>query len=136
MPNAFVHVELSTDDVSKAKQFYKRVFAWKLKDQKMGPGMTYTMLDVGKGVGGGMMKKSMPEAPTAWLSYVEVDDVKKTLAKARNAGAQVVVDYQEIGAMGAIGVFVDPAGAALGVWQNAKKPARKPAKKPAAKKKR
>src|ERR1043166_4140002 len=114
MANPFVHIELNTDDVGRAKKFYKSVFQWKLSDMKM-PGMTYTMVDVGKGVGGGMQKKPMPDAPTAWLPYVEVDDVKKTVAKAQKAGAQVMVDYMEIPGTGAIGIFVDPNGAALGV---------------------
>jgi len=143
--NPFVHIELSTDDIAKAKKFYQSVFAWKLSEAK---GMPYTLIDVGKGTGGGMQKKPMPNIPTAWLPYVEVDDVKKTIAKAKAGGAQITLDYMPIGDMGAIGVFIDPTGAALGVWQAMKKaPAAKKsaakksaakksaAKKPAAKKK-
>jgi predicted enzyme related to lactoylglutathione lyase len=122
MPNAFVHIELNTDDVAKAKKFYKSLFKWSFG--AMGPG--YTGIDVGKGgTGGGMQKKPMPGAPTAWLPYVEVDDVKKVVAKARKLGADVQMEYMEIGDMGAIGVFVDPTGAAIGVWAAAKKPAKK-----------
>ena len=118
MPNAFVHIELNTDDVAKARKFYKGLFKWKMV--AMGPG--YTGIDVGKGgAGGGMQKKPMPEAPTLWLPYVAVDDVKKTVAKARKLGASVQVDYMEIGDMGAIGVFVDPTGAPIGVWEEKKK---------------
>ncbi|MDA0337541.1 MAG: VOC family protein [bacterium] len=51
MANPFVHIELSTDDVAKAKKFYRGVFDWKLADMPMGPDMVYTMIDVGKGVG-------------------------------------------------------------------------------------
>ncbi len=131
MPNSFAHIELNTDDLKKAKKFYQSVFAWKLADM---PGMGYTMIDVGKGTGGGMQKK-MAQAPTQWLPYVEVADVQQTLDKASAAGANIVVEFTEIGEMGAIGVFVDPTGAALGVWAAAKKKAaRKPAKKKAAKK--
>ena len=32
MANPFVHVELNTTDVAKAKKFYGDLFAWKLKD--------------------------------------------------------------------------------------------------------
>jgi predicted enzyme related to lactoylglutathione lyase len=134
MPNPFCHVELSTDDVAASKKFYKSLFDWKVDSlgKEMGG---YTMIDVGKGVGGGMMQKMMPEQPTAWLPYVEVDDVKKTLAKARKLGAQVKVDYMAIpGGMGAFGVFVDPSGAGLGVWEAAKKKAK--AKKKSTKKKK
>ncbi len=128
MGNPFVHIELSADDVAAAKKFYKSVFDWKLKDVS-GP---YTMIDVGKGTGGGMAGKQMPNQPTMWLPYVEVTDVKKTIAKAQSAGAKVLVEYMPIGEMGAIGVFVDPQGAPLGVWEMTKKAA--PAKRSAAKK--
>ena len=61
-----------------------------------------------------------------------MDDVKKTIAKAKKAGANIVLDFMPIGDMGAIGVFVDPGGASLGVWAAAKK-APKKAKKAAKK---
>jgi predicted enzyme related to lactoylglutathione lyase len=136
MGNPFIHVELATDDVGAAKKFYKTLFDWKLSDTPEMGG--YTMLDAGKGVGGGMMKKSMAEQPTAWLPYVTVGDVKKSLAKVLGAGGRVVVDYTPIGKMGAIGVFVDPAGAALGLWEMGKpeKKAATPKKKAAAPKKK
>ncbi|HEY3450121.1 MAG TPA: VOC family protein [Myxococcales bacterium] len=128
MKNIFAHVELSTDNPAKAKKFYKSLFAWKLADMPMGP-MTYTMIDTGsRETGGGIQPKVMPKTPTAWLTYVEVADVRKTLAKAKTLGAKVVLAWTSIGEMGAIGVFVDPTGAALGVWERAKK-AKKPAKK-------
>ncbi|MBL8608439.1 MAG: VOC family protein [Myxococcales bacterium] len=128
MGNPFVHIELSTGDVAKASKFYKSLFQWKYTQQMGGE---YTMVDVGTGTGGGMMK-SPPGAPTMWLPYVEVDDVKATIAKAKKLGANVVVEFMPIGEMGAIGVFIDPTGAALGVWAPTKKAA--PAKKAAAKK--
>ena len=115
MPNAFAHVELNTDNLKKAEKFYKSVFSWKLRPM---PKQKYTMIDVGKGgTGGGMQKKPMKQQPTAWLPYVQVSDVKKTVQKATKAGARVMVDYMDIGDMGAIGIFTDPTGAAIGVWQ-------------------
>lgn len=133
MGNPFVHIELNTDDLGVAKKFYKKVFDWTLKDM---PEVGYTMVDVGKrGAGGGMQKKPMPEAPNNWLPYVEVDDVKKTVAKAEKAGAKVLAPFMEIGEMGAIAVLADPTGAAFGVWAQAKKPAKK-AKKAAKKAKK
>jgi uncharacterized protein len=134
MPNPFAHIELNTDNVKKSKKFYQALFAWKLNDM---PGQDYTMIDVGKGTGGGMAKHPIAGAPSMWLPYVEVDDVKKTLAKASKAGGTVSMGYTEIGTMGAIGVLLDPSGAAFGVWEMGKStPAPKAAKKkPAAKSK-
>lgn len=137
MPNPFAHIELTTADLEAAQKFYSKVFAWKLKDM---PGMNYTMIDVGGGTGGGMQAKPMPEAPTGWMPYVQVDDVKATIAKATKAGAMALLPYQEIGDMGAIGVFSDPTGAVLGVWEMKQAPApakvakKAPAKKATAKK--
>jgi uncharacterized protein len=51
MANPFVHVELATTDVGKAKSFYRSLFDWKLSDMDMGGGMTYTMVEVGEGTG-------------------------------------------------------------------------------------
>jgi len=130
MPNPFAHVELSTDDVKKAKKFYAAVFAWKLNDV---PGMSYTMIDVAGGAGGGMQKKQAPEQPTAWLPYVQVDDVKATMAKVIKAGGTAMLEYQEIGDMGSIGIFADPQGAPLGLW--AAKPGSEPTPPPPPEKK-
>jgi predicted enzyme related to lactoylglutathione lyase len=116
MLNPFVHIELNTGDVAAAKKFYSSIFGWKLADMPMGPGMVYTTIQT-DGTGGGMAEKQDPSAPNAWLPYVLVDDVKATVAKARRAGAQVVIEHQVVGTMGALGVLVDPTGAAIGLWQ-------------------
>jgi uncharacterized protein len=122
MGNPFVHLDLSTDDVSAAKKFYKSVFDWKFTEF---PDMKWTGIGVGKGVGGGMAGKNMPNQPTAWTPYVDVTDVKKTIAKAKKAGATIVVPFMPVGDMGCLGVFVDPQGATIGVWQTVKKRAPK-----------
>jgi predicted enzyme related to lactoylglutathione lyase len=127
VPNGFAHIELTTSDLAKAKKFYKTIFAWTLTDIK-GPA-PYTIIDVGNGAGGGMQAPPMPGAPTGWMPYVEVEDVKKTVAKAAKAGAKVMLDFQSIGEMGAIGIFADPMGSVIGVWEAAKKAPKKAAAK-------
>jgi len=84
MANPFVHVELLTTDPGKAKAFYGSLFSWKLQDVQMGPGSTYTMIQPGEGTGGGLMQQPMPGAPSSWLAYVVVDDVKVSTAKAQS----------------------------------------------------
>ena len=117
MPNPFVHVELSTHEVAKAKSFYRSLFTWTLTDQDMGGGMTYTLIDVGDGTGGGMMQHPMPGQPSAWLAYVNVDDIKAATEKARSLGASVVRDVTEIPDVGSFSILIDPTGAALALWQ-------------------
>jgi predicted enzyme related to lactoylglutathione lyase len=119
MANPFVHVELNTTDVGKAKTFYGKLFDWKLEDIPMGSD-TYTLIKVGSGTGGGLMKHPMPGAPSMWLSYVEVDDIKASTAKAKSLGANVVKDVTEVMGMGWLSIIIDPTGAALGLWQTKK----------------
>lgn len=116
MSNAFVHVELNTTDVEKAKAFYGTLFEWTLEDVPMATG-PYTLIKVGKGTGGGMMKHPMPGAPSAWLAYVEVGDIHAATAKAKSLGATIIQDVIEVPGMGWLSILIDPTGAALGLWQ-------------------
>ena len=116
MANPFVHCELATSDVGKAKTFYTKLFDWKLTDMPM-PGMTYTTINVGEGTGGGMMQHPMPGAPSMWMPYVLVDDIKAANKKAKDLGAQVFKDTTEVPDMGWFSIIIDPTGAMLGLWQ-------------------
>ena len=121
MANPFVHVELATTDLAKAKSFYGSLFSWQLQDVDMGGGMTYTMVGVGEGTGGGMMKHPVPGAPSAWLAYELVDDVRAATAKAKSLGAKIMRDVTEVADYGTLAIIVDPTGATLGLWQPKKK---------------
>ena len=118
MVQRFCHLELGTKDVSKAKKFYKSLFRWKLREFEGG----YTLIDTGDPQsGGGMVQNQDASAASVWVPYVEVDDVKKAVAKARKLGAKVRVAYMEIpNGMGSFGVFTDPTGAPIGVWAAAR----------------
>ena len=120
MANPFVHVELNTTDVEKAKTFYSKLFAWKLEDMPM-PDGSYTMINVGEGTGGGMMKHPMPGNPSGWLAYVLVDDINAATEKAKSLGATMVREVMQVMDIGWLSIFVDPTGAMLGLWQPAKK---------------
>ena len=116
MANSFVHVELSTTDVNKAKTFYGKLFEWTLEDVPM-PDGAYTMIKPGKGTGGGMMKQLIPGAPSAWMAYVEVDDIGAATKKAKSLGATVMKDVTEVKDAGWFSIIVDPTGAMLGLWK-------------------
>ena len=121
MANPFVHVELATSDLDQAKSFYQALFDWKLNDTDMGGGMSYTLIDVGEGTGGGMMQQRVPDAPSAWLAYVNVDNVSAATAAAASLGARVFREVTEVPNAGSFSIIVDPAGAMLGLWQPLKK---------------
>ena len=117
MANPFVHVELHTGDLKRAKEFYGKLFDWKLEDAPMPGGGSYTLIQVGTGTGGGMETSRTPGVPPHWLAYVGVDDVRASTKKAKDLGAKVVVDVMEVGEHGTMSVITDPTGATLAMWQ-------------------
>jgi hypothetical protein len=121
MANPFVHVELNTNDVAKAKGFYGKLFDWKMEDIPNNATGAYTMIRVGDGTGGGLMKNPMPGAPSFWLAYVLVDDIEASTKKAKSLGATVMKDVTEVMGMGWLSIIVDPTGAALGLWKTKQK---------------
>lgn len=114
MSNPFCHVELNTTDVKKAKDFYSKLFDWKLEDM---PGDSYTMIRVGEGTGGGIMKNPIPGTPSFWLSYVLVDDIEASTEKAKSLGGTVMKEVTPVMDYGSFSVIVDPTGAHFALWK-------------------
>jgi uncharacterized protein len=120
MAHPFVHIELNTTDPAKAKSFYGALFDWQLEDMQMEMG-TYTLIKVGSGTGGGIMKHPMPGQPSIWIPYVEVGDVRTQTEKARALGGKVIKDVSEVEGMGSFSIVLDPTGAAVGLWESRNK---------------
>ena len=118
MANPFVHVELNTPNPERAKAFYSKLFQWQLEDvsNPAVPDGTYTVIKVGEGTGGGIMKQ-IPGGPSGWLAYVQVDDLHAATQKAKSLGAEVMKDVTEVMGMGYLSFIRDPTGAVLGLWQ-------------------
>jgi len=118
MANPFVHVELNTPDPEKAKAFYSKLFDWQLEDVPDAAVSTgsYTMVKVGAGTGGGIMKQ-VPGGPSGWLAYVQVDDIHAATRKAKSLGGKVMKDVTEVMGMGWLSFIQDPTGAVLGLWK-------------------
>ena len=117
MANPFVHVELNTNDVGKAKTFYSKLFKWQMEDMPMGDDMIYTVIKVGEGTGGGLMKHPMPGAPSLWIPYVLVDDIAAATQQAKALGATLIRDVTEVPNMGWFSIVNDPTDATLGLWK-------------------
>ncbi len=115
MASPFVHLELTTGDVPAAKKFYGEMFGWEFNDMPMGEGAVYSTFKTDGGPGGGLV--TMPGAPTAWLGYIGVEDIKAATAKAVSLGAKVLHEA-EVPDMGWLALMTDPTGAAVAMWQS------------------
>jgi hypothetical protein len=131
MPNPFVHMELATDDVPRARSFYAELFGWKMTETPM----DYTLFSTGRAPGGGILRRP-PEAPVGWSAYVGVADAAATIEKAKALGATVLRERTLISPeFGHFAVLRDPTGAALCLHEAAPMPRRraKKARSPARK---
>jgi uncharacterized protein len=115
MSNPFVHLELCTQDVQQAKDFYTGLFGWTFTDSNMGNDMIYSTFKPDQGPGGGLF--SMPNTPTAWLPYVGVQDIHASTEKAKSLGATVCNGPMEIPNVGWATVLKDPTGATIALFQ-------------------
>lgn len=113
--NPFVHMELNTPDVAKAKAFYSDMFGWAIEDQDMGGGMMYSTFKPADGPGGGMM--SMPGGFNGWMNYVGVEEINAATEKAKSLGAEVVMGPHPIPNVGFFTILKDPTGCVIAIFQ-------------------
>jgi predicted enzyme related to lactoylglutathione lyase len=120
VPGTFSWADLGTTDLSGAKTFYNQLFGWDFEDMPAGDSMIYSMATKnGKTVAACYdLSPEMRDqgVPPAWLSYVTVANVDESLGKAKELGAttQEPIDVFDSGRMG---LFSDPQGAHLALWQ-------------------
>jgi predicted enzyme related to lactoylglutathione lyase len=122
MGNPFVHVELNTPDPEKARAFYSKLFDWQMEDvpNPAATGGIYTMIKVGEGTGGGLMKE-VAGGPSGWLAYAAVEDIHAATKKAQSLGGTIMKDVTDVMGMGWLSFIQDPTGAVLGLWQQKSK---------------
>src|SRR5215469_9726334 len=105
MANAFVHVELNSNNIAKARDFYSKLFDWKLEDMPMGPGVTYTVINTGDDKTGGGMWQNPVGPGWVWLTYVSGDDLEKSAVKVEEVGGMINEDITEVPKMGGVAII-------------------------------
>ena len=115
-PGTYAWSELNTNDVDKAKDFYKKVFGWGSKTTPMGPGQpdyTEWQLD-GMSIAGGTTMATAMGAPPHWLIYFASSDVDATTKKVKELGGNVMLEPQDFPG-GRFSIVSDPQGGAFGL---------------------
>ena len=108
-----VHLELHTGDLASASALYADLCGWR-PEQIDGSCGSYLALDLGDGVGGGIVECATRRP--VWLPYVEVDAIAEATGRARRLGARVLLGPRE-GPAGWRSVVATPAGAEIAFWQ-------------------
>jgi predicted enzyme related to lactoylglutathione lyase len=116
VPYSLCWNETHSRDFEAAKAFYGAVFGW--TPQPFGD--SYTVFNLGeRGIGGGMqMMEGTPDSvPSYWLTWFSVVDHDDTVAKAKDLGANVLMEGMEMPEVGKMAILQDPQGAQFGVLQ-------------------
>ena len=121
-PGSFVWHELMTGDTNRAKDFYSRLFGWKMQDDEMMPGFIYTMISNKGEMLGGMMAitPEQGDTPPHWMIYISVRDVDATAQQCEEAGGEIVVPAHDI-PVGRWALLQDPTGAKFAIYKGRKK---------------
>jgi predicted enzyme related to lactoylglutathione lyase len=109
-------VDVSVPDVPKAAAFYSSLFGWEL--QGGGPESGgYGMLTLGGKNVAGIGPIQMEGQPSAWTTYVSIDNVDAAVERIKAAGGNVFVPPMDVMDAGRMAVAADPTGAVFGLWQ-------------------
>ena len=83
----------------------------------MGPAGTYHIVSRGGVDRGGVTGHLPGGVPPHWLPYVIVDDADATVTRAKQAGASIAMNPQDIPGVGRFGILKDPTGAQLAIMK-------------------
>lgn len=111
--------ELATNDVHKAKEFYRKLLGWEFKDIQS-DNMTYTLIRAKDNECGGIWqipKEQHEHIPPHWMSYILVDNIQEMLEQAIKHGATEVKGVTQAGDMGHFAIIMDPTGAHIAFWE-------------------
>jgi uncharacterized protein len=104
-------------DLDAAVPFYQGVFGWEAQVPPAGAEPRYVMFKLGGADVAGLGSPPPAGIGPAWITYVWVDDVDETVARATEAGGRVVTEPFDSLEGGRMAIVADPAGATLAVWQ-------------------
>ncbi|MBO0692114.1 MAG: VOC family protein [Acidimicrobiaceae bacterium] len=109
-------VDLSTHDLDGSRRFYSQVFGW---DIEPGPPETggYSNATLRGLPVAGIGPQMDPNLPPYWTNYVNVADVDAVAGRVSEAGGRVAFGPTDVMEFGRLALFLDPTGAALGLWQ-------------------
>jgi uncharacterized protein len=113
-------MDLTVKPATKVRDFYKAVVGWKTTDVDMGGYSDFCMNQPadGKTVAGVCHARGENvNLPPQWLIYINVANLKRSLAACRRRGGKVVCSVRDMGS-GKMAVIRDPAGAVAALFEH------------------
>ena len=115
----FCWAEAMSSMPAECKQFMQAVMGWQAEDLPTSGGDVYTLFrNEGKAVAGSFkLPEAINDLTPAWYSFVSVDSIDDTVAKAESLGGEILMPATDVSTSGRIAAIRDPAGAVVMIWQ-------------------
>ncbi|HEX8475210.1 MAG TPA: VOC family protein [Pyrinomonadaceae bacterium] len=115
-------VDLTVENTDEVRDFYREVVGWQTTEVSMGSYDDYCMDEPqsGKSVAGICHARGLNAGiPAAWLIYINVADLDKSMAACVERGGEVIAEPRTMGQQGRYCVIRDPAGAVAALFEPA-----------------
>lgn len=112
-------IDITVDDASGMRDFYKQVVGWQAEDVSMGDYADFSMAMPASGEpvsGICHARGGNADLPSGWLIYIVVADIRASAAACTENGGKVLVEPRGL-AGGHFCVIEDPSGAAAALYQ-------------------
>ncbi len=113
MPVEIAHIEFKSANFARTSEFYAKLFDWQMEQNASA---SYMKLAGGDGPSAGWFRADLVQSPGP-VAYLPVDDLEAKLAEVEQAGGRILVRNLPFAGGGEIGLFADPDGNVLGLWQ-------------------
>ena len=113
MINPVFHFEIPVSDMSRAKDFYKGVFGYRLMRQEVdGYDMAFFPRADGAAGASGALAKGDAYKPSkdGAIIYFDVPDIDAVLRNAKQRGSKILYEKKDIGEAGFVAEFEDSEG--------------------------
>lgn len=115
-PGCIIWHELVSGDPEASGTFYSSLFGFDYELSDMGE-LKAPVFKQGDSMFADVLAKPDPNAPDAWIFYVEVKDAQETVDLAVKSGGSVIAPLMPLPPIGTIAWLADPTGAVFGILQ-------------------
>ncbi|HTB59267.1 MAG TPA: VOC family protein [Polyangia bacterium] len=113
MPAEIAHIEFKSANFARTSEFYAKLFDWQMEQNASA---SYMKLASSDGPSAGWFRADLVQSPGP-VAYLPVDDLEAKLTEVEGAGGRILVRSLPFAGGGEIGLFADPDGNVLGLWQ-------------------
>ncbi len=115
-PGRVAWFDLSTTDLARSREFYGQLLGWQFAPV-VGTDLAVEVVSGGTGIGT-LRVASGALSPFNGVVYIQVTDLRASVAKARELGATVApgFPFDLPGGVGAVALLVEPGGHPIGLY--------------------